>query len=32
MGEGRHAESTLVLKCVLREAGQEDQFGVLNRG
>lgn len=32
MGAGRHTESTVVLKSALRKAGQEDQFGTLDRG
>ena len=27
-----HTESTVVLKSALIKAGQEDQFGVLDRG
>lgn len=32
MRAGRHTESTVVLKSALIKAGQEDQFGVLDRG
>ena len=32
MRVGRHTKSTAVLKSALIKAGQEDQFGALDRG